>query len=63
VLVALVVHRQDRKVASADAAARFGYAEIAGVILISMMNSTSLAAAKGRGVNACTSTAPRQVDG
>jgi hypothetical protein len=44
-------------------AARFGDAEIAGVILISMMNSASLAAAKGRGVDACTSTTSRQMDG
>jgi hypothetical protein len=63
VLVPLVIHRQDRKVASADAAVRFGDAEIAGVILIPMMNSTSLAAAKGRSVDACTSTTPRQANG
>jgi hypothetical protein len=61
-LVALVVHCQDRKVASADAAARFGDAEFAGVILVSM-NSASLAAANRRGVDARTSTTPRQVDG
>jgi hypothetical protein len=58
-----VVYCQDRKVAPTDAAARFGDAEIAGVILISMMNSASLAAAKGRGVDACTSTTSRQMDG